>query len=140
VADVLRLAAVGAASLHGAKRVQAEAPHRFDHRRRRCRIAAGTAVGDDLNRLFVGFATQALGPDAVRLDSPAPADDRHDDGEEAYRTVEDWADALGWGADELADVLAADPGLHLGTPLTANELDDRLGLALRRIKTDGGPG
>jgi hypothetical protein len=132
VADVLRLAAVGAASLYG-EGGPADAPYRFDPRHRRCEILAGTPLGDAMNKLFVGFANRVLGSGAVR-----PAEDASETADE-YRTLEDWADALGWDADDLADILATDPGLHLGTPLTATELDDRLGLALRRLNTDGDP-
>jgi hypothetical protein len=132
VEDVLRLAAVGAESLHDAQRSPAGSPYRFDPPHRRCAIFTGTPLGDAMNKLFVGFAARALGSGAVR-----PADDAVEPIDD-YRTLEDWADELSWDADELADVLAADAGLHLGTPLTATELDDRLGLALRRIKTDGG--
>jgi hypothetical protein len=131
VVDVLRLAAVGAASLYG-EGGPADAPYRFDPRHRRCESLTGTPVGDAMNKLFVGFAARALGSGAVR-----PADDTSGTADE-FRTLEAWADALGWGVDELADVLTADAGLHLGTLLTATELDDRLGLALRRLNTDGG--
>src|SRR5262245_31194637 len=63
----LVLALLAAESLHGEARVPLDAAHAFDAGRRICEIEAGTAVGHDLNRLFVGFVDREFGPDAFRV-------------------------------------------------------------------------
>ena len=51
----LLLAIVSAESLHGATQVRLDASHFFDPTKRACVIDAGTDVGRDVNRLFVGL-------------------------------------------------------------------------------------
>ena len=67
----LHLAIVAAESLHGAAQVRLDAVFAFDRRRRRCDIAAGSAVGRDLNRLFAGFVVREFGAAAVRVERGA---------------------------------------------------------------------
>lgn len=74
----LLLALFAAEALHGEAQVQLDAGHAFDAERRACVIDAGTEVGRDLNRLFVGFLRREFGEDAftverVRAESPASA-------------------------------------------------------------------
>jgi hypothetical protein len=65
------------------------------------------------------------------------ADPPPDDGPLEYKALADWAVDLGWDDDELAAVLAADPGLDRNSPLTADALTDLVGLA-RCPAADGG--
>lgn len=55
IEGTLVLAIWGTESLHGEAQVRLDAAHFFDKNRRACVIDAGTPVGQDLNRLFVGF-------------------------------------------------------------------------------------
>jgi hypothetical protein len=63
----LLLALLSAESLHGEAQVRLDAAHYLDPERRACVIDAGTAVGRDLNRLFVGFLRREFGGDAFRV-------------------------------------------------------------------------
>ena len=72
----LLLAVMGAESLHGESQVRLDAAHHLDVAARACVIDAGTAVGRDFNRLFVGFLRREFGEDSFqveRADSPAAA-------------------------------------------------------------------
>ncbi|MBI1900550.1 MAG: hypothetical protein HYS13_05485 [Planctomycetia bacterium] len=64
----LLLAGMAAESLHGEAQVRLDAAHYLDPDRRACVIDAGTPVGRDLNRLFVGFVSREFGPDAFRVE------------------------------------------------------------------------
>lgn len=64
----LLLALWGAESLHGESQVRLDAAHFLDPDRRACVIDAGTPVGRDVNRLFVGFVRRELSEDAYRVD------------------------------------------------------------------------
>jgi len=64
----LLLAVLAAESLHGQVQVRLDAAHFFDTERRACVIDVGTAVGRDLNRLFVGFVSREFGEDAFRVE------------------------------------------------------------------------
>jgi hypothetical protein len=64
----LLLALLAAESLHGESQVRLDAAHAFDPDRHACVIDAGTAVGRDVNRLFVGFLRREFGPDAFRVE------------------------------------------------------------------------
>jgi hypothetical protein len=68
VEAALAAALASAVSLHGEARVRLDAGHFLDRGRRACAVDAGTPVGADLNRLFVGELTQALGADAFRVE------------------------------------------------------------------------
>lgn len=64
----LLLALWGAESLHGESQVRLDAAHFLDPDRRACVIDAGTPVGRDVNRLFVGFVRREFGTDAFRVE------------------------------------------------------------------------
>ena len=71
----LLLALMAAETLHGESQVRLDAAHFFDILRRACVIDAGTPVGRDLNRLFVGFIRREFGVDAFtveRVDATRP--------------------------------------------------------------------
>jgi hypothetical protein len=71
IADVeasLLLALLAAESLHGEAQVRLDAAHFLDPAKRACVIDAGTPVGRDINRLFVGFASREFGEDAFRVE------------------------------------------------------------------------
>jgi hypothetical protein len=68
VGATLLLAILAAESLHGEAQVRLDAAHALDPDRRALVIDAGTPVGRDLNRLFVGFVTREFGPDAFRVE------------------------------------------------------------------------
>lgn len=75
--NTLLLATLGAESLHGPAQVQLDAGHYFDTERRTCVIDAGTRVGQDLNRLFVGFLRGEFGEGAFaveRIEAKADAE------------------------------------------------------------------
>lgn len=55
ITATLLLAEWGVASLHGETQAQLGAGHFFDPARRSLVIDAGTAVGRDFNRLFMGY-------------------------------------------------------------------------------------
>jgi hypothetical protein len=64
----LLLALWGAESLHGESQVRLDAAHFLDPDRRACVIDAGTSVGRDVNRLFVGFVQREFGNDAFQVE------------------------------------------------------------------------
>src|SRR5262245_49221162 len=64
----LLLALWGAESLHGESQVRLDAAHFLDSDRRACVIDAGTPVGRDVNRLFVGFVRREFGNDAFQVE------------------------------------------------------------------------
>lgn len=64
----LVLAIMATESLHGECQARLDAAHCFDAAKRACVIDAGTLVGRDLNRLFVGFIGREFGPDSFRVE------------------------------------------------------------------------
>ena len=69
----LLLAIMGVESLHGESQTRLDAGHYMDVEKRAVVIDAATKVGQDLNRLFVGFLRREFGPDAFtveRLNGP----------------------------------------------------------------------
>jgi hypothetical protein len=68
VEATLLLAIWGTESLHGEAQVRLDAAHLLDPDRRACVIDAGTPVGRDFNRLFVGFIHREFGDDAFRVE------------------------------------------------------------------------
>jgi hypothetical protein len=64
----LLLALWGAESLHGETQVRLDAAHFLDRDRRACVIDAGTPVGRDVNRLFVGFIRREFGSEAFKVE------------------------------------------------------------------------
>jgi len=71
IEGTLLLAIFAAESVHGESQVRLDAAHHFDLDRHVCVIDTGTAVGRDLNKLFVGFFTREFGPDAFRVERVA---------------------------------------------------------------------
>ncbi len=63
----LLLAILATESLHGEAQVRLDAAHYLDQAKRACVIDAGTAVGRDLNRLFVGFIRGEFGADSFEV-------------------------------------------------------------------------
>lgn len=61
ITATLLLAEWGVASLHGEAQAQLDAGHHFDPARRSLVIDAGTAVGRDFNRLFLGYLSREFG-------------------------------------------------------------------------------
>ena len=68
VEATLLLAIWGAESLHGESQVRLDAGHLLDRGRRACVIDAGTPVGQDVNRLFVGFLRREFDDDSFRVE------------------------------------------------------------------------
>jgi hypothetical protein len=68
VEATLLLAVLAAEGLHGEAEVRLEGAHSFDPGRRLCVIEADTAVGRDINRLFVSFIRHEFGADAFRVE------------------------------------------------------------------------
>lgn len=64
----LLLALLATESLHGEAQVRLDAAHYLDVDQRACVIDAGTPVGRDLNRLFVGFLRREFGEDAFTVE------------------------------------------------------------------------
>jgi hypothetical protein len=64
----LLLAILATESLHGEAVVRLDAAHYFDTTKRACVIDAGTPVGRDINRLFVGFLHREFGPDSFSVE------------------------------------------------------------------------
>jgi len=64
----LLLALWGGESLHGESQVRLDASHFLDADRRACVIDAGTPVGRDVNRLFVGYVRREFGNDAFQVE------------------------------------------------------------------------
>jgi hypothetical protein len=67
VEATLLLAVLAAEGLHGEAEVRLEGAHSFDPDRRVCVIEAETAVGRDINRLFVSFIRHEFGRDAFQV-------------------------------------------------------------------------
>lgn len=68
VETTLVLSIFGVESLHGESQTRLDAQHAFDAKRRTVVIDAGTPVGRDLNRLFIGFMTREFGPGSFRVE------------------------------------------------------------------------
>ena len=68
VETTLVLSIFGAEALHGEAQTRLDAAHAFDGKRRVVVIDAATAVGRDLNRLFIGFMTREFGPGSFRVE------------------------------------------------------------------------
>ncbi len=64
----LLLAVWGCEALHGGAQTRLDAAHYLDPARRACVIDAGTPVGRDLNRLFVGFVGREIPPEAFQVE------------------------------------------------------------------------
>ena len=64
----LLLAIWGCETLHGEAQTRLDAAHFLDPAMRACVIDAGTPVGRDLNRLFIGFVSREFGPDSFDVE------------------------------------------------------------------------
>jgi len=64
----LLLAILATESLHGESQTRLDAAHYLDPAKRACVIDAGTPVGRDINRLFVGFISREFGEDAFQVE------------------------------------------------------------------------
>jgi hypothetical protein len=62
---------MGCESIHGEVQVQLDAVYQFDPKQRTGRIDASTAVGRDLNRLFLGFLQREYGQETIRVERSA---------------------------------------------------------------------
>jgi hypothetical protein len=67
IESTLLLALWGAESLHGESQVRLDGAHFLDADRRAAVIDAGTPVGRDINRLFVGFILREFGEDGFQV-------------------------------------------------------------------------
>ena len=68
VETTLVLSIFGVESLHGESQTRLDAQHAFDAKKRVVVIDGSTAVGRDLNRLFIGFMTREFGPGSFRVE------------------------------------------------------------------------
>ncbi len=68
VESSLLLAIMATESLHGESQVRLDAGHYLDKEIRGLVIDARTAVGQDLNRLFVGYVSREFGQDAFQVE------------------------------------------------------------------------
>lgn len=68
VETTLVLSLFGVESLHGEAQTRLDVQYAFDAKRRVVVIDAGTPVGRDLNRLFIGFMTREFGPGSFRVE------------------------------------------------------------------------
>ena len=64
----LLLAILGCEALHGETQVRLEGSHYFDRHRHWCVIDAGTTVGANFNRLFLGFLRREFGDETFRVE------------------------------------------------------------------------
>ncbi|MBP3954869.1 hypothetical protein J8F10_06180 [Gemmata sp. G18] len=67
VETTLILSIFGTEALHGEAQTRLDAGHAFDAKKRTVVIDAGTPVGRDLNRLFIGFMTREFGSGSFRV-------------------------------------------------------------------------
>jgi len=67
VEATLVLALFAVEALHGEAQTRLDAAHAFDRKLRTVVIDAGTRVGADLNRVFIGLATREYGPGGFRV-------------------------------------------------------------------------
>jgi hypothetical protein len=64
----LLLALITTESLHGEAQARLDASHFLDPKKRFCVVDASTAVGRDLNRVFVGFLRREFGEDSFQVE------------------------------------------------------------------------
>lgn len=63
----LLLAIFAAESLHGEAQVRLDLAYAVDPEQRTCVIDATTAVGQDVNRVFIGFVLREYGPESFTV-------------------------------------------------------------------------
>lgn len=73
VEATLVLSILAVEALHGEAQTRLDAGHAFDGGLRVVVIDAASAVGRDLNRVFIGFVTREFGPEAFRVERVKPA-------------------------------------------------------------------
>jgi len=67
IESTLLLAVLAVEGLHGAARVRLDAKYCFDTDKHACVIDADTVVGQDISRIFTGFATREFGEAAFTV-------------------------------------------------------------------------
>ena len=71
--EVILVAAIMTTELlHGEVQVRLDVAHAFDRDKRSCAIDANTAVGYDLNRLFLGSVLREFGEDSLTVERARP--------------------------------------------------------------------
>lgn len=63
----LLVAMIATEGLHGSSAVRMNGRYRFDPKNRTCEIDASANVGQDLNRIFVGFLNREFGPNSFTV-------------------------------------------------------------------------
>lgn len=76
VEESLHLAILAAECLHGQSRVRLDASYCMDADKCACVIDATTQVGQDVNRIFTGFAIREFGEDAFKVERVQRTDAR----------------------------------------------------------------
>jgi hypothetical protein len=64
IEETLLLAVLAAEGLHGQSRVRLDATYFFDKEKHACVIDAGSEVGQDICKMFTGFAIREFGESA----------------------------------------------------------------------------
>ncbi len=67
VESTLLLAVLAVEGLHGTSRVRLDAKYSVDTEKRTCVIDAETVVGQDISRIFTGFAIREFGESAFTV-------------------------------------------------------------------------
>jgi hypothetical protein len=68
VESALNLAILATESLHGESQTRLDMNHTFDKAKQKFMIEAGTPVGQDINRLFVGFIQREFDRDSFAIE------------------------------------------------------------------------
>jgi hypothetical protein len=71
VQATVTLSVLATESLHGESRVRLETRHNFDSPNRTCEIDDTSEVGQDLNRLFLGFVSREFGQESFQVERVA---------------------------------------------------------------------
>ena len=67
IEETLHLAVLAAECLHGQSRVRLEASYCMDEEKRACVVDAGTEAGQDIVRIFTGFAIKEFGEKTFKV-------------------------------------------------------------------------
>jgi hypothetical protein len=130
VEHTLLICLLAVQSLHGEAGARLTVAHHLDRPRKTCVVDGRTAEGRDLAKLLTGFLSREFGPAAFSVEPAGPrlpvAEPAYDPRE--YRTLADWADELCLDPAHVAALMAADPALTLASPLTVDQVRDRIGL------------
>ena len=68
VEESFLLAVLAVECLHGQARVRLDAGYYLDKQKRACVVDASTPVGQDINKIFIGFCIREFGEDAFRVE------------------------------------------------------------------------